>query len=244
MGFDFASSEINEALVQQLHRCDFLNDANNIALAGGPGTGKTHIATALGVHAIEHHHKRVRFFSTVELVNSLEQQKAQGKSVQIANRLVHSDLVILDKLGYLPFSAGGGGALADLGSHVVATARYLVGPIAQVLGDIRTVITERPQASGSKTRRNVEVEDIGRAFVRFENGATGCIQANWIETGRKMQHDFAISGSRGGIAFSQERFNELDLYLTSDAQGRSGFRKIFAGPAHEPYGAFCVAPGH
>ncbi|PBB24407.1 Gfo/Idh/MocA family oxidoreductase [Mesorhizobium sp. WSM4307] len=140
--------------------------------------------------------------------------------------------------------AGGGGALADLGSHVVATARYLVGPIAQVLGDLRTVITERPVAPGSKTQRKVEVEDIGRAFVRFENGATGCIQANWIETGRKMQHDFAISGSRGGIAFSQERFNELDLYLTSDVQGRSGFRKIFAGPAHEPYGAFCVAPGH
>ncbi|TIP27755.1 MAG: Gfo/Idh/MocA family oxidoreductase [Mesorhizobium sp.] len=140
--------------------------------------------------------------------------------------------------------AGGGGALADLGSHIVATARYLIGPIAEVLGDVRTVITERPEASGSKTRRKVEVEDIGRAFVRFENGATGCIQANWIETGRKMQHDFAVSGSKGGIAFSQERFNELDLYLTSDSPDRSGFRKIFAGPAHEPYGAFCVAPGH
>ncbi|NRP21735.1 Insertion sequence putative ATP-binding protein [Ensifer adhaerens] len=42
-GFDFASSKINEALVQQLHRCDFLDDANNIVLVGGPGTGKTHI---------------------------------------------------------------------------------------------------------------------------------------------------------------------------------------------------------
>jgi hypothetical protein len=77
-GFDFASSEINEALVRQLHRCEFIDDANNIVLVGGPGTGKTHIATALGVQAIEHHHKRVRFFSTVELVNALEQEKAQG----------------------------------------------------------------------------------------------------------------------------------------------------------------------
>jgi DNA replication protein DnaC len=59
-GFDFTSSEINEALVRQLHRCDFLDDANNIVLVGGPGTGKTHIATAIGVQAIEHHHKRVR----------------------------------------------------------------------------------------------------------------------------------------------------------------------------------------
>ena len=52
-GFDFTSSEINEALVRQLHRCDFIDDANNIVLIGGPGTGKTHIATAIGVRAIE-----------------------------------------------------------------------------------------------------------------------------------------------------------------------------------------------
>ena len=75
-GFDFASSEINEALVRQLHRCEFMGVADNVVLVGGPGTGKTHIATALGVQAIEHHRKRVRFFSTVELVNALEQEKA------------------------------------------------------------------------------------------------------------------------------------------------------------------------
>ena len=60
-GFDFASSEINEALVHQLHRGDFIGNADNVVLIGGPGTGKTHIATAIGVQAVEHHRKKVRF---------------------------------------------------------------------------------------------------------------------------------------------------------------------------------------
>jgi DNA replication protein DnaC len=77
-GFDFAHSEVNEALVRSLHRCEFIEKANNVVLVGGPGTGKTHIAT-LGIQAIEHHRQRVRFFSTVELVNALEQEKTRAK---------------------------------------------------------------------------------------------------------------------------------------------------------------------
>jgi DNA replication protein DnaC len=107
-GFDFASSEVNEAMVRQLHRGEFIDGAHNVVLIGGPGTGKTHIATALGVQAVEHHRRKVRFFSTVDLVNALEQEKAMNKAGQLAERLLRLDIVVLDELGYLPFSPSGG----------------------------------------------------------------------------------------------------------------------------------------
>jgi hypothetical protein len=103
-GFDFAASEVNEAMVRQLHRGEFIDGAHNVVLIGGPGTGKTHIATTLGVQAVEHHRKKVRFFATVDLVNALEQEKAMNKAGQLAERLLRLDLLILDELGYLPFS--------------------------------------------------------------------------------------------------------------------------------------------
>ena len=136
----------------------------------------------------------------------------------------------------------GGGALADLGSHALATAEFLLGPIVEVWGDCITVIARRPDGRGGA--RPVETDDIGRALLRFASGATGAIEANWIATGRKMQHDFEIYGSRGALAFSQERLNELWFFDGTDPAGRQGFRRIEAGPGHDPYGRFCVAPGH
>ncbi len=140
--------------------------------------------------------------------------------------------------------AGGGGALADIGSHILATARFLVGPITDLIAAVETPISARPVRAGASETKPVEVDDVARLLVRFANGATGNIEANWIATGRKMQHDFEVYGSKGAIVFSQERFNELGVYFTDDKTGLRGFRTIFAAPEHEPYGAFCVAAGH
>ncbi len=113
-GFDFKESQVDEALVKSLHRCEFIEDAQNVVFVGGPGTGKTHLATAIAVQAIQHHRLRVRFLPTIELVNQLEQEQQAGKPGRIANRLLHADLVVLDELGYLPFSQTGGALLFHL----------------------------------------------------------------------------------------------------------------------------------
>lgn len=125
-GFAFENSGIDEALIRSLHRCEFIEDSQNVVLVGGPGTGKTHLATAMGVQAIEHHRYRVRFLSTIELVNALEQEKAQGHAGRMANRLMHTDLVILDELGYLPFSQAGGALLFHLISKLYERTSLII----------------------------------------------------------------------------------------------------------------------
>ena len=113
-GFEFDRSKVDRQQINVFATTEFTERAENIVLVGGTGTGKTHLATALGIQAITRHGKRVRFYSTVDLVNQLEQEKAAGRSGRLANQLMHLDLVILDELGYLPFSQAGGALLFHL----------------------------------------------------------------------------------------------------------------------------------
>jgi predicted dehydrogenase len=140
--------------------------------------------------------------------------------------------------------SGGPGVIADLGSHIIGMARFLLGDIAEVSADVRTVIKQRPAARGATEMKPVEVDDIARILVSFSRGCGGTIEANWLQTGRKMQLGFELTGEKGSLVFTQERLNELLYYKSGSDPSQAGFTRIEAGPQHEPYGGFCVAGGH
>lgn len=117
---------MDEQLINQLATMEFTAAAQNLVLVGGTGTGKTHLATAIGISGIQCHSKRVRFYATVDLVNILEQEKTAGKQGRLALRLMQMDLVILDEPGYLPFSQAGGALLFHLLSKLYERTSVII----------------------------------------------------------------------------------------------------------------------
>jgi predicted dehydrogenase len=136
----------------------------------------------------------------------------------------------------------GSGALGDLGSHLIGFALHLAGPVESLAGETATVIVERPLPGGGTAP--VENDDQVHAVLRFANGARGVIDVSRIAWGYKNHLAVEITGTKGTLAFDQERFNELRLYRAGQVRGTEGFTTILSGPQHAPYGAFSPAAGH
>lgn len=139
-------------------------------------------------------------------------------------------------------AASGYGALDDFAVHPLSLVSALFGRVARVVCDMARPHAERATASGA--RRAVETWDIASALMRLESGLSATLQVNRSAWGRKGRIAMQIFGSKGTILFDQERFNEFQLYLTSDRPEEQGFRTVLIGPQHQPYGAFVPAPGH
>ena len=123
--FDFDSSPVDEVHIRSLLEGRFLAEHGNVILVGGTGTGKTHLAVAMGRQAIRNG-KRGRFFNLVDLVNRLEQEKLNNQGGKLAESLTRQDFVVLDELGYLPFSRNGGQLLFHLVSKLYERTSLII----------------------------------------------------------------------------------------------------------------------
>jgi predicted dehydrogenase len=129
------------------------------------------------------------------------------------------------------------GTMGDLAPHMINAALALIGPISQVMGDVETVIANRP--GGTVTN-----DDHAQLMCRFASGVMGQMYFSRVATGRKMGYAYEVTGTKGAIRFDQEDQNALWVYKMDDPEEIRGFRKVLTGPAHPDYLPFCQGPGH
>ncbi|HUS58321.1 MAG TPA: Gfo/Idh/MocA family oxidoreductase [Planctomycetota bacterium] len=167
-----------------------------------------------------------RFFPATLRAKELLESGALGRILHFRALYLHS--------GYLdpnrPFSwrldkAHGGGALVDLGSHVIDLMRHLLGEFESVCMTTETFIKQRPLREEPSRMHDVEVDDFALMLARMAGGVPGVIEASRVATGVNDELRFDIHGDNGAISFNLMQPNYLGFFDNSDPGGPYGGRK-------------------
>jgi predicted dehydrogenase len=127
----------------------------------------------------------------------------------------------------------GGGALVDLGSHIIDLARYLLGEIAEVRATTRTYVAERPVSANSTERKPVDVDDAAWLHAKMQSGAQGTLFTTRFATGAADDLNMQIYGERGALKFSLEDANVLNYFDAHAKPAAQGWTRIHRGAQYE-----------
>jgi DNA replication protein DnaC len=144
--FDFAAiPHLNPQKIRQLAQGEYIEQAEPIILVGNPGLGKTHVATALAVAATQQM-RRVRFYNAAALVNDLLAAQTEGKLTAFLNKALNYQLIVLDELGFIPFTSLGAQVMFQFCSTLyqrvalIITTNLKFADWTQVFGDERLTV--------------------------------------------------------------------------------------------------------
>jgi len=172
-----------------------------------------------------------RFFPALMRAHQIMKEGKLGRIFSFHGRYFRASYISNEKpLSWRLLKESGGGALTDIGSHVIDIAHYLLGPLDSIYATLETLIKERPKSAGSKERGNVEVDDLCLLQMRLPEGGMGTLEISRMGTGSANDIRFEVYGSKGALRFSAEAPNHLEYYSTEDSNapigGERGFRKI------------------
>jgi predicted dehydrogenase len=173
-----------------------------------------------------------RFFPAIIRARQLVEAGFLGRVFSFRGRYYRSSYISPQKpLSWrLSKEASGGGALFDLGSHVLDLIYYLLGDFGAVQAVLDTLIKERPVAAGAAERGPVDVDDIALIHLRMKDSTLGLVEISRMGTGATNDLQIEIFGEQGALRFSLEDPSWLQVYDVRDPEaplgGMRGFKRL------------------